>query len=449
MGSLRLAGAIGLCKITSKLGGLVGRGSSMPGAFALKLMPRALSSLDLPETVIAVTGSNGKTSTVEMIAHILESDGHRVAWNHAGSNQTEGVATCLLCDSTAGGKVKSDVVLLESDERWARHTFKHFHPKYYVITNLYRDQMTRNGHPEWAHAAIADSIHDDMHLIVNADDPEVASLAHGHKLVTWFGAGPLDTDTEVNTSTYDDGAFCPVCGSRMEYEYYHYNHVGKYKCSGCGFRRPDTDFTITATDYEDQSITINGKYKVHIPFSNIANCYNTLAAFAACSLAGMEPEKIVEAMERFISHSKRVENLSIAGKPVCLLVSKHENSVAYDRAIETAASDPRSSSVMVIVDEISRKYFTSETSWLWDIAFEKLNVPQIKEIILAGLYCYDLDVRFDFTDIPRDRIRVVEDLSEAADIMGRSDTEIGYVMTCFVDQIKFRALKQVESTGDK
>ena len=104
---------------------------------------------------------------------------------------------------------------------------------------------------------------------------------------------------------------------------------------------------------------------------------------------------------------------------------------------------------MVIVDEISRKYFTSETSWLWDIAFEKLNVPQIKEIILAGLYCYDLDVRFDFTDIPRDRIHVVEDLGEAADMMGRSETEVGYVMTCFVDQIKFRALKQVGSTGDK
>lgn len=449
MGSLRMAGAVALCKVTSKLGSLVGRGSSMPGAFALKVMPNVLQKVSLPETVIAVTGSNGKTSTVEMIAHIFEANGLSVAWNKAGSNQTEGVATCLLCDSTAGGKVKSDVVLLESDERWARYTFRHFHPKYYVITNLYRDQMTRNGHPEWAHAAIAASIHDDMHLVVNADDPEVASLAYGHGDVTWFGADHLRDDTAVNTSTYDDGAFCPVCGSRMKYEYYHYNHVGRYACTSCDFKRPETEFAITAADYEDQSITINGKYKVHLPFSNIANCYNTLAAFTVCSLAGLEPEKIVTAMQNFISHSKRVENLSINGKPVCLLVSKHENSVAYDRAIETAAADPRSSTVMVIVDEISRKYFTSETSWLWDIAFEKLNAPQIKEIILAGLYCYDLDVRFDFTGIPKDRIRVVEDLSEAADMMGRSGTEVGYVMTCFVDQIKFRALKQVEETGDK
>ena len=103
---------------------------------------------------------------------------------------------------------------------------------------------------------------------------------------------------------------------------------------------------------------------------------------------------------------------------------------------------------MVIVDEISRKYFTSETSWIWDIDFEKLNVPQVKQIILAGLYCWDLDTRFEVTDIPKDRIVVCEDLGEAARIMGESDTECFYVMTCFVDQIKFRALNEVEVTGE-
>ena len=440
--------AIALCKTASRVGSLVGRGSSMPGSLALKVCPDILSRIELPETVIAVTGSNGKTSTVEMIAHILTSDGHRVAWNKAGSNQTEGVATCLLCDCTPGGKVKSDIVLLESDERFARHTFKFFHPKYYVILNLYRDQMTRNGHPEWAHRVIRESIHDDMHLILNADDPQIADYGFGRPEVTWFGADRLAEDTETNTTRYNDGAYCPACGGRMEYEYFHYNHVGKYRCTECGFCRPDTDVTITDADYEGQHVTINGKYKVHMPFSNIANCYNTLAAFAVCEKAGVRPEKIVEYMENFISHSKRVEGFRVGGKPGYLLVSKHENSVAYDRAIETAARDKRSSSVMVIVDEISRKYFTSETSWLWDIDFEKLNVPQIKQIILAGQYCYDLDARFEVTDIPRDRIAVCEDLSEAARLMGESDTECFYVMTCFVDQIKFRALSEVETTGE-
>ena len=447
MGKLRKAGAIAVCKAVNKIGEKVGRGSSLPGSLALKVQPNILSEVDMPGIVIAVSGSNGKTSTVEMIAHILTENGYKVAWNRAGSNQTEGVATCVLSESTFGGRVKSDVVLLESDERFARHTFKYFHPDYYVITNLYRDQMTRNGHPEWAHRVIKESIYDDIHLILNADDPQIADYGYGRDAgsVTWFGADRLPEDSEENTSRYNDGAYCPVCGAKMEYEYFHYNHVGKYKCTECDFHRPDTDVSISSADYADQSITINGKYRVHMPFSNIAYCYNTLAAFTACEKVGIPPEKIIEAMQGFISHSKRVESFRVNGKQGYLLVSKHENSVAYDRAIETAAADKRSSSVMVIVDEISRKYFTSETSWLWDIDFEKLNSPNIKQIILAGLYCYDLETRFEVTDIPKDRLVVCEDLSEAARIMGESDSETFYVMTCFVDQIKFRALKEVET----
>ena len=40
-------------------------------------------------------------------------------YNAEGSNQIEGVATLILCGSTLGGKVRGDVLLLESDERYA------------------------------------------------------------------------------------------------------------------------------------------------------------------------------------------------------------------------------------------------------------------------------------------------------------------------------------------
>ena len=138
-----------VCKILRFVAGIIGRGSSMPGKIALKIFPDILAHLQYPDTVIAVTGSNGKTSTVEMIAHVLRAGGLKVAYNKEGSNQTEGVATFLLTDSTLGGRIRSDAVLLESDERYMRRTFHFFHPRFLVITNLYRDQMTRNGHPEW------------------------------------------------------------------------------------------------------------------------------------------------------------------------------------------------------------------------------------------------------------------------------------------------------------
>ena len=75
---MRMFFTILICKILRFLGGLLGRGSSLPGEIALKLDPNILRKLKLPKYVIAVTGSNGKTSTVEMISQILRKNGLKV-----------------------------------------------------------------------------------------------------------------------------------------------------------------------------------------------------------------------------------------------------------------------------------------------------------------------------------------------------------------------------------
>ena len=64
-----------VCKLGRFVGKLVGKGSSMPGKFALKICPDILRRVQLPPHIIAVTGSNGKTSTVEMIATVLRGQG--------------------------------------------------------------------------------------------------------------------------------------------------------------------------------------------------------------------------------------------------------------------------------------------------------------------------------------------------------------------------------------
>ena len=146
--------AVLLCKLLVFVGRLVGKGTSLPGKIVLKLFPDILKRIKLPETVIAVTGSNGKTSTVEMIANVMADCGKSVAWNKEGSNQIEGVTTLLLKSCTLGGRVKVDAVVLESDERYASRTFSYFTPTHFAIVNLYRDQLTRNAHPEWVFDAI-------------------------------------------------------------------------------------------------------------------------------------------------------------------------------------------------------------------------------------------------------------------------------------------------------
>ncbi len=436
-----------LCKILRMVGKMVGKGSSLPGRIVLKLDPNILQKIKLPEEIVAVTGSNGKTSTVEMIAHVLQSNGKKVAYNKEGSNQIEGVTTFLLNDCTLGGRVKSDIILMESDERFARHTFRHFTPTHYVITNLYRDQMTRNGHPEWVYDIVGESIHEGTHLVLNADDPLVSCFGLGRKDVTWFGVDRLPFSTDRNTSLYNDGRYCPNCKARMTYDFFHYNHIGSYHCTRCELHRNPTEYTVTDASLEDSYIVINGEYRIDLSFSGIYHFYNTLATFAICNLLGIPGEQIVASLNRYTMKSGRIVRFAAGEKEGTLLTSKHENSISYDQSIRVAVQDKRDTTVTVIVDAISRKYYTSETSWLWDIDFELLAADSVKQIILTGRYCNDLAVRFSYCGIAPEKIHVIEDIGEAVTYMKEQAPGYQYVITCFSDKDKF--LEKVERRNEE
>lgn len=438
--------AILVCKLGRLAGKLVGKGSSLPGKFALKICPDILRRVQLPAAVIAVTGSNGKTSTVEMIAAVLRDAGKTVVYNAEGSNQIEGVTTTVLTHATLGGKVRSDVLLIESDERYAAHSFRYFHPTHFVVTNLYRDQLTRNGHPEWVYDALLPAIHPETELVLNADDPLSSCFARGHEKVRWFGLDRCPSDQDAPGGVYRDGACCPVCGGPMTYDFVHYNHIGAYRCAKCGHHRPErTDFTVTALDLTGGTLTLDGQYTVSLAFRSIYNVYNILAAYAACRLAGVDGETIVHTVSNYILKNGRMQTFTLGGRRGTLLTSKHENSIAYDtnlRYIRQEAKAP--CTVLVIVDAVSRKYFTSETSWLWDIDFDLLNCPQVEKVILSGRYCNDLAERFSFTGLPREAWQVCPGIPEAAEQLASQGSGELYVVTCFSDRDKLLDLPAVK-----
>ena len=440
---MRMFLAILVCKLGRFVGKLVGKGSSMPGKFALKICPDILRRVQLPPHIIAVTGSNGKTSTVEMIAAILRADGKHVVYNEEGSNQIEGVTTLVLTHATFGGKVKADVLLLESDERYAKFSFKFFHPTEFVITNLYRDQLTRNGHPEWVYDAILPAIHPDTELILNADDPLSSCFAQGHEKVKWFGLDHCSIDLPAPSGVYHDGAYCPICHAPMTYDYVHYNHIGAYRCTACGHAKPATDYTATAVDLDSGTLTIDGAVDIHLAFRSIYNVYNILAAYAACRECGVGAETARSVINNYILKNGRMQKFTLGQHHGTLLTSKHENSIAYDTNLRYVASTKEDCAVLIIVDAVSRKYFTSETSWLWDIDFDQLDKPHVKRIVLSGRYCNDLAERFSFTGMTNWTVQ--PDIAAAAAELKAEGSEDLYVVTCFSDRDKL--LAHVEKEG--
>ncbi len=430
-------------KIIYFIGKFMHKGSSLPGKVALKLDKNILSKIKLPENIIMVTGSNGKTSTTEMIYNVLKENGYKVGCNTEGSNQIEGVTTMILNSCNLMGKVKKDVLVIESDERYLRYTTKYIKPKYLVVTNLYRDQMTRNGHPELIYEIMKEAMTDDMHLILNTDEPLSSLYGYNRENVTYIGINKNELDTTKNTSAYNDGEYCPNCKNKLEYEYYHFGHVGKYKCNECGHSRKDPDYAITDINLETGKIKINNKYEMQMNLRSVYNAYNILATYAVAKLIGVEDEKIINTLNEYIIKNDRVQTFKINENKGMLLTSKHENSISYNQSLQYIVRENKPCTVVVIVDAVSRKYFTSETSWIWDIDFELLKAECVKHIIIAGKYVHDLSIRMKYAEIDKEKIIAEENLDEMMKRVKEIEKEDIYVVTCFSDRMKF--MDRIES----
>lgn len=426
--------AIIICKIVRLIGKLFKRGSSLPGEIALKIDPKILSKIKLPKYVIAVSGSNGKTSTVEMIKQVLTNAGLKVAFNYEGSNQIEGVTTLILSDATLSGKCRSDVILMESDERYARFSFKQIKPTHFVITNLYRDQLTRNGNPEIIYSLLKESIHEETKLLLNGDDPLVTMLGDGHKNNIYYEIDKYNKDKYIGV--YDDGMYCPKCKAKMKYAYRHYGSTGAYKCSECNFKHPKAKYNITNVDLDGGYLTIDKKYEIKLQLKSIYNAYNILATYSLCRELNIKPELIIKSLNSYVLKNGRVTEFKLGEKQGVLLISKHENSTSYNQTLTVIKNDKKNVSVLVLVDAISRKYFTSETSWLWDIDFNLLNSKNVNKIVLCGLYASDLAQRFIYTDIDLKKVIVEKDIDKAFNYFEKKCNGYLYVVTCFSDMAK-------------
>ena len=220
---------------------------------------------------------------------------------------------------------------------------------------------------------------------------------------------------------------------------HHYAHIGHYSCTACGHRRHETDFTGTAVDLDAGSLTINGNTRISLAFKSIYNVYNILAAWSVCALAGVEQSVMASVIDNYMLKNGRMITFRLGNHHGTLLTSKHENSVAYDTNLGYIAATKKPCIVLIIVDSISRKYFTGETSWLWDIDFDRLNTPPVKKVLLYGTYCNDLAVRFQYTGIPAEKLDIGADVREAAALLRDHGDEDVYVVTCFSDRDKLLA----------
>lgn len=137
-----------------------------------------------------------------------------------------------------------------------------------------------------------------------------------------------------------------------------------------------------------------------------------LAAFTVASITGVDGNTIAKSLSNYVLKNFRVVTFTLGNRKGTLVTSKHENSISYNQSLKLAASDKDKCDVLIIVDAVSRKYFTSDVSWLWDINFDLLKSDNVKNIVLAGTYCNDLATRFSFSKLTETKSRLSKTLKK-------------------------------------
>ena len=392
-------------KIMIKLMRLMKRNATnLPGEIMLIFYPDLLKHFDMPENVIAVTGTNGKTTVSNMIGNILKANVYDIINNSFGGDVDTGIASLLLDNCTLSGGFKKDTAVLEVDERSAARVLPYVKPDWLVCTNLQRDSMKRNAHTEFIFNILNSNIPEKTKLILNGDDLISSRLAEKNPR-TYFGIDRLENENPTLDNLICDIVNCPVCGNKLEFAFRHYNHIGRAKCS-CGFSSPDIDFDVKASENNEAVIMHNGKEERYkLPNNRITDLYNTVAAVTFSRTFGLSYEQVAKAMSEVKVVKSRYDSFNAGGKEVLVSLAKGQNPVACSGVCDFIRRESGNKAVIMILEDLYDSKRTSENiAWIYETDFEFLKGDDIKQIIVGGKRADDYMVRLLIAGIDKDKI---------------------------------------------
>ena len=406
--NLRFFFALWFAKGTALVLKLIGRkGTSMPGSWAIILCSDFIGRIQKPQKVMAITGTNGKTTVANMVEDILEKNGVEFVCNREGSNVPTGIASALIANSTFFGKPKKQFAVFECDERSSLRIFPYMEPDILAVTNIFRDSFKRNAHTEFICNILNDNIPDKTKLILNGDDPACSSLKRENKRV-YFGIDRLGFETGETHNIVRDGAFCPDCGEELTYDFTRYHHIGRAHCEKCGYKLPESDYRVLSVDAENHIMNaeIKGE-KISLKLLNDLpiNIYNQLLAMAMLSEYGLKPEEIKAAFDKEEIAETRLSVKEANGKKFIRHLAKGQNPVACSRAMENTKNMPGNKCVVLYLDDhFDAMNSVENTAWYYDTDFEFLADPSIKQVIAAGARHSDVYLRLLLAGVPEEKI---------------------------------------------
>jgi UDP-N-acetylmuramyl tripeptide synthase len=404
----------------------------MPGSIGLKLDPNSLKKLKFNGPVILVTGTNGKTSTANMIADTFEHAGYKVVTNRKGDNLREGIATALLSKASLSGRMDADAVILEIDELNVRHILPVLPVSAFVVNNFFRDQLDRAREMEQLIASIESVLPDYKgKLILNGNDPNVLRLqnkAPQAEVIT-FGLAKNDYSAD-ECAEAAEGKFCPVCGHRLEYNYYQYSHIGDFFCPNCHFKTPKLDVCLENANPQDQTFRVDGQ-KFKGPYEGMYSIYNYAALLAAAKAFNLPLDAVRETFAKAPQPFGRNEKFENGTKTVILNLIK--NPTGANEVMKVIEKDDRKKDIVIVLND--REQDGTDVSWIYDTLFEKIMNDSTQSIHCTGLRANDMALRLYYGGYQGD-LQADESIEKALDA---AKSDLVYVIATYTALLPARA----------
>lgn len=380
---MRLLAAILIGKIISQISKTlkIGGGSAAPGLYALKIDSNLVEKLvqKIPTNII-ITGTNGKTTTSRMVAHLAKESGLKVIRNHTGSNLERGIASTLITNYQLL-TTNYQLGIWELDEAAFNSLAPKIKPSIVIFLNVFRDQLDRYGEIDSVVKKWCDtlkSLSTDTVILINGDDANTLKLASCFK-------GKVQTFGVENFKIVGESIEKQKNLSRLDFEA---KNVKLQGLSGSSFK----------LSINNELLTIN------LPIPGLYHIYDALAALATAHHLGLPIHQLTNSLVHFTPAFGRVEKLDFG--QIFLI----KNPAGATQVLETLAPNLKYQDRLLLAlnDNLADG---TDVSWIWDTNFEALRnssraQPRDLSLYVSGSRASDLALRLKYAGFDPNHISV-------------------------------------------
>lgn len=386
--------------------------------------------------VILITGTNGKTTTTNLIYNTLKESNKFVITNGTGANMLPGIISCFIEHYKFKKNNVHKYAVIEADEANVPLVTEFIKPKIITVTNLFRDQLDRFGEVYTTLNKILSGIKKapSSTLVLNGDESLLGDLELPNETVYYGFKTSPEANKEIDINA--DSKFCKKCKNPYSYEFITYNHLGSFYCSNCGYKRPELDYSLDKIISQSPSsslVTIDGnEYTINQP--GTYNIYNALCAYSVSKILEIDNLTIFNVFKSTASSFGRQETITIEDKEVKIILVK--NPAGFDQAINTISLDERNITTAFLLND---NYADGrDISWIWDVNFEKLSKLNLNKVLISGIRLYDMAIRLKVAGIPKDIFILCDNCDSLLESIKNCSTSTVYVLATYTAMINFR-----------